>query len=200
MNAEQRYALLIEYAEGTLSAERKAEAERMLEQFPALANDLEALNLAFDSLQVEQTPKVPDQYFSNFTAVLRTKIDGGSRRTFWNVPDVLIRFVRPAAAFSVAAVFILLFRAFDPSTPSSAIYPLMRGAENSEIVSMIEETSTFSDASEIHLLGESISRESFGLDLSNVQDAQEMIALLEEEDAELVVQQLQQRSQKPENL
>jgi anti-sigma-K factor RskA len=193
MNAEQRYELLIEYAEGTLPAERRAEVEQMLLHSPEMQNDLESLDLAFDSLQVERQPSVPDQYFSNFVAVLQRNIASGERRSFRSVPQFILRFIRPAAAFSVAASLILLFRALGPASPESTIYSLVKDVDQSEIVTLIEETSTFTEQTTEHLLGSKLHRESFGIDPSNYQSESEMLALLDDDEAELVVEQLQQR-------
>lgn len=193
MNAEQRYELLIEYAEGTLPAERRAEVEQMLLHSPEMQSDLESLDLAFDSLQVERQPSVPDQYFSNFVAVLRRNIASGERRSFRNVPQFILRFIRPAAALSVAASLILLFRALGPASPESTIYSLVKDVDQSEIVTLIEETSTFTERTTEHLLETKLPRESFGIDASTYQSESEMLALLDDDEAELVVEQLQQR-------
>ncbi|MBP6673534.1 MAG: hypothetical protein KA247_10315 [Bacteroidetes bacterium] len=193
MNAEQRYELLIEYAEGTLPADRKAEVEEMISRSPEMQNDLETLNLAFDSLHVEQQPAVPEQYFSNFVAVLQRNIAEGKQSTLGSVPQFILQFIRPAAALSIAASFILLFRAFDPAPSEMTIYALVKDVEQNDIVSLIEETSTLTERTTDHLFETKLPRESFGIDPSNYQSESEMLALLEDDEAEMVVEQLQQR-------
>lgn len=200
MNAEQRYELLIEYAEGTLPAERRMDVEQMLQHSPEMQDDLETLNLAFDSLQVERQPAVPDQYFANFVGTLRRHIESGDRRMHWSVPQFILRLLQPAAALAVTAAVVILFRAFDPATSDTTIYSLVKDVEQNEINTLIEESTTFSEGTTDHLLVSKLHRESFGIDPSSYQSESDMLALLEDDEAELVVEQLQQQRNNQEQL
>ncbi len=193
MNAEQTYELLIAYAEGSLSAEQRQAVEEMLSRSPELQNDLEMITLAFDSLHVEQPPAVPEQYFANFTAVLRRNLAARAenrRRSIFGMLDALLK---PAWAAAVVVCVITLFRLFEPPQSQPGIYSLVRGFEEHEIVSVVDESSVIAAAAAESVLEQKFPVESLGVDPSVYSSESEIFALLEENEAELVIAQLQQQ-------
>ncbi|MFZ4619019.1 MAG: hypothetical protein ACOYNS_00560 [Bacteroidota bacterium] len=195
MNAEERYEMLIEYAEGTLPAEQRHTVEALIASSAEMQNDLETIMLAFDSLQVEHQPSVPEHYFSNFTAVLQKNIAAGKNRNVWSVPRFIVSLIKPAAVITLASVFILLFRTLSPAPSHETIYSLVKGFEQSEIAAVIDETPAITVNAAESLLETKLPRESFGIDPSSYQSESEMFAFLEDHEAEQVLAQLQQRGQ-----
>ncbi len=195
MNAEQRHEMLIEYAEGTLPAHQRQKVEALLLQSPEMQSDLETILLAFDSLHVERQPVVPEQYFSNFIAVLQQNITAGKQRTRWSLSDFVISIIKPAVVFSIVVSFVFLFRALGPSPSQVTIYSLVRDCEQNDIVAVIEESAVIRVNASESALETKLPRESFGIDPSSYQSESEMFAFLEDHEAEQVVEQLQQRRQ-----
>ncbi len=195
MNADERYEMLIEYAEGTLPAERREAVEALIASSAGMQNDLETIMLAFDSLQVERQPSVPEHYFSNFTAVLQTNIAAGKNRNAWSVPQFLVSLLKPAAVFTVASVFIILFRTLSPAPSHETIYSVVKDFKQSEIAAVIDEPPAITVNATESVLDTKLPGESFGIDPSSYQNESEMFAFLEDHEAEQVLAQLQQRGQ-----
>lgn len=193
MNAEQTYELLIAYAEGSLSAEQRLAVEEMLTRSPELQTDLEMITLAFDSLHVEQPPSVPGQYFTNFTAVLRRNLAAREEKRRRSIVGLLDAMLKPAWAVAVMVCVVTLFRLLEPPQSHPGIYSLVRGFEQHEIVSVVDESPVIAAAAAESVLEEKFPVESLGFDPSIYSSESEIFALLEDNDAELVIAQLQQQ-------
>ncbi len=146
MNYNEQHELLIEYAEGTLPAERRAEVETMLSRSPELRRELELIRSAFVGLQYVSVEKVPDHYFTNFLPRLRQKIDSGEARSLWNIPRLIQTLMVPAAVIAIIVSIITVYLSFEPEQIQSPVYPLVSQLEQNELNAIVDERSNFEPA------------------------------------------------------
>ena len=191
MKIEELHELLIEYAEGTLPADRKMEAETLLSATPELRHDVEFLQSTFRNLQSDEPGSVPDHYFTNFLPRVREKLEKGVEYSHWSVPQMLQSLFQPAVAVMIVVAMAGLYRSFSPETAPSTIYTLVNEIEQNEISAFINEASPISSSTSENIFVAKLPNELLGIDPSNYQTENEVFALLEDQEAELVVDRIQ---------
>ncbi len=191
MNANELHELLIGYAEGTLSPDRKTDVERMLLNSPELQSEVELLHSVFQELNTEVERSVPNHYFTNFLPRLRDKLEGGSVHSYWSFKKLLHMLYQPALAMLIVVSFYGLYHSFSPEVSQSSIYTLVKEFEQSEIIVAIDETSLFTANTAENIMETKLTGELFGIDPTVYQTENEVFAMLEEQDAEQVVERIQ---------
>jgi hypothetical protein len=88
---------------------------------------------------------------------------------------------------------VTLFRLLEPPQTEPGIYSLVRGFEQHEIVSVVNESPVIASAAAESVLEEKFPVESLGVDPSIYSSESEIFALLGENEAELVITQLQKQ-------
>lgn len=191
MKTDKLHELLIEYAEGTLSSERKADVDNMLVDSAELRREVELLRSVFHVLQTEDEGSVPDHYFTNFLPRLREILGRGEGYSPWSLFRLLKLLSQPVLALMVVFSLYGLYQSFSPDMNPSSIYSLVKEFEQNEITAIVEESSLFTSSASESNLENRLPGELFGIDPANYQTENEMFALLEEQDAEKVVERLQ---------
>ncbi|MFA5832264.1 MAG: hypothetical protein WDA22_02200 [Bacteroidota bacterium] len=194
MKSKELHEVLIDYVEGTLSTEKKNEVDLMLTASPEMREEIELLKETFTVLQTEEVSPVPEHYFTNFLPQIREKIDNGENYTFWSIPEWIHSFLRPVMAAIVILTLYGLYYSFNPESISSPIYSLVSEFEQNEITMLMEETSALTLSTAENLLDTKVSDELFGIDASTYQTENEVFALLEEQEAEQVVELFQKNT------
>lgn len=202
MNRNELYGLVIEYAEGTLDASRKAEVEKLLLDNPELRNDLESIRLAFGELQHEQEMKAPEFYFSNFLPRVRERIEEDSRFTMQFIPSWLQPIIVPAVILIVLLSFAGLYESLKPEHRQSPVYSIVNEIEPSKIDEVTDYLAGFDlsipgRTTHSELLAENFDQTLFADDIiasntlyENVMYDNQILSQLEENDIEYILEQL----------
>lgn len=191
MTTDAGRELLVEYVEGTLPVERRAEVEAMLSDFAEMRQEVEILRTAFQTLQSEEHISVPDHYFNNFLPRLRNKLENGAGYNVWSIPEFIQSFVRPATVFVIVVALIGMYRSFKPEIDRSAIYAVVNEFEQNDIPSIVDESTVLAVNSSENNFEVSLPKELLGIDPSNYQTEGEVFAMLGDTEAEQVVERLQ---------
>jgi hypothetical protein len=194
MNAEERQALLIDYAEGMLPKEQAAEMESFLSRSPDAREELAVIRSAFQQLNELPAGSVPDHYFSNFLPRLRENLEHGRRRREWNIPAFMEWLVRPAMVAAGLLVFITAYRSFEPRATASPIYDLVSEFAQDEINALLNEPLLVDIGSDDASVEIPLGSEAFGADGSQYQSENDLTTSLEEQDLEQVVQRLETKA------
>lgn len=208
MNYSEQYELLIEYAEGSLPAERRVEVETMLRRSPELQQELEFIQSAFVGLQHVSAEKVPEHYFTNFLPRLRQKIDSGEERSYWNLPRLIQSLMAPAAVIAIIFSLISVYLSFEPEQTQSPVYPLVNQLEQNELNAIGEERSNFepsigivngaetgivNDGLDIDAVNLKLNEELLSDDYSAYQSESELVGQMDDHE----IEQLLERMMKP---
>ena len=191
MNVDERHEALIEYAEGTISGGRKEEVDALLANSYELRNELELLRSVFQELQNEDEGSVPEHYFTNFLPKIRKKLDAGAEYSYWSIPGFLQSFLQPALVVIIMVSLYGLYQTFNPDLSPSPIYALVNEFEQNEIMALVNESSSYASNNEV-VFETKLPNELFGIYASNYQTENEMFSLLDEHEAEQVVERIQQ--------
>lgn len=191
MKIDELHEVLIEYAEGTLPADRTMEVETLLSTSPELRHDVEFLRSTFRELQLDDESSVPDHYFTNFLPRVREKLERGVEYSHWSVPQMLQSLFQPAVTVMIVIAIVGLYRSFSPEMTPSTIYSLVHEIEQNEISAFMDEASTISSNTSENIFVAKLPNELLGVDPSNYQTENEVFALLEDQEAELVVDRIQ---------
>ncbi len=204
MKYDEHYELLVEYAEGTLSAERKTEVEIMLKQSPALLRELEIIQSAFQGLQNAPDEEVPKHYFTNFLPRLRQRIDSGENYSRWFVPQWIQSVLAPTMAAVIVISIVSVYQSFKPEVIQSSIYSLVNQLEQNEISSIVDDVSNFESTTGIIRSAETIvtnlsnsdavnsklNEELLSTDMLTYQTDSELIDQLEDQEIEQALERL----------
>ena len=194
MNSNLRHELLIDYAEGVLTAEQREEADRLLAQSPELQEELEIIRSAFVGLQDSLQDDVPEHYFSTFLPRIRQRIDNGREFSGWSIPRFVESVLRPLVAVGVVTVLFIAYQSFNPGSLQSPIYAMMSDCTQEEIADVVGSVAAFPTVESENLLDTSLNMEAFGIDLSQTQSESELTALLGEQGLEQVMKNLENGS------
>lgn len=194
MNAEERQALLIDYAEGMLPKEQAAEMESFLAGSPEAREELAVIRSAFQQLNDLPSGSVPDHYFTNFLPRLRENLERGNGRRQWNIPAFMEWLIRPAMMAAGLFIFITAYRSFEPQATSSPVYDLVSEFAQDEINALLNEPLLVDVGSDDDAVNIPLSSEAFGADVSQYQTENDLSASLEEQDLEQVVQRLEKKA------
>ncbi|MHB1050469.1 MAG: hypothetical protein ACYC09_10350 [Bacteroidota bacterium] len=133
MNSKISHIELIDFAEGTLDSDRKAEIEEVLRRSPELRQELDEIRTTMDVLQQhEETPPSP-QYFQNFVPRLRVRLSGSTGGSRGWIPSWLVPVAAPAVTVFVIGVITLLYTALHPDSGENLLHSIIRQADQSEI-------------------------------------------------------------------
>lgn len=185
MNADDRYAILIDYAEGTLPPERIPVAEALLHSSAEAREEFALLCTVFGKLQNTGSETVPEGYFSTFPSRLRARIASGARPSFL-LPGFLASLARPA--FVAAGLFILVaaYRTFDPAGGYTPVHDVVAGIAQEEFPELFEDQTLFASSMEEIAATVHIDAEAFGADASQLQSESDLNSLGEQELSTLV--------------
>lgn len=136
MNSVEHKKLLIDYAEGNIGEEKKAELDRSLHQSAQLREELKDIQNAFSALSGIQDENIPSYYFSGFLPNVRRKIEHAQGKNRFNIPSWLPSMVKPALSFIVIVALIGFYSILKPGNSSNEMF---------EIVSEVSQTNSLPD-------------------------------------------------------
>lgn len=204
MTYNEREQLLIDYAEGTLSADQKLNVENMLRDSKELRNEYQLIQTSFQELQKLPVESVPEHYFNNFLPRLRNKIEAKERYSHWLVPQWMESLFVPGVTLLLLFTFGTLYLFLEPSRTQSPLYKIVQDIEQNEFDNIIEEVSNLELSygsirtgeqlvdriSHTDEITQKISTELLSVDLFASQMDSDWIELLEESEIDFVLNQL----------
>ncbi len=208
MNYNEAHELLIDFAEGTLPAERRAEVEEMVKRTPQLQKELEIIRSAFAGLHTVPVDIVPEHYFTNFIPRLRQRIGSGEIQTTWNIPHLVQSLMAPAAVVAIIVSLISVYRSFEPEEIRSPVYPLVNQLEQNDLNAIMEGRSDFEpvvgivngtgagvviNAADIDVVNLNLNEELLSDDHSPFQSESELVGHMDDHE----IEQLLERMTKP---
>jgi hypothetical protein len=198
MTHNELQQLLIEYAEGTLDSTRKTLLENELKKSSSLRNELADLKSAFEMLQQNEDVEVPSHYYATFLPRLREKLDRNTSFATVFFPSWLQRAIVPATVAALCAVFFGVYHLLKPEDPSQALASIVRQSQQEELEQLISESAPFSTlqngiaSSNSFVNSQILAKEvvSSSSLYDNVVSDTQILAQLDEQDVEFIVNQL----------
>lgn len=197
MKRDKVYQLLIDYAEGTIDQSLKPAIEAELNKSAALRDELVLLRNAFAQLQHYEANDAPSHYFTTFLPRLRERIESQSRWKRFVIPLWVEKIAAPATALFVLAFIAGLYSVFLPNDTKSVIDSVVRQSEAEEVERLMAVDAPFSFTSNIVstpiVVNDNIIIRELLTSLSlydNVVNDTQILAQLDEQDIEQIVQQL----------
>jgi hypothetical protein len=136
--------LLVELADGTLDAERKAGVEEHLAQCEECSMDAALLKETFDALRSEVTELPPTHYFSTLLPKIRTRLEKKERSRGFILPAWLEKAAAPVAVLAMGVIVIGLFRAFEPTEDFSPLKTIVSQLPGDEMAALVTTSEPFS--------------------------------------------------------
>lgn len=200
MTTDERHALLIDLAEGTLSADRAAAAETLLENSAEARADLALLRRALEGLTAMPAGEVPSHYFADFLPRLRNRLAVPEERSRWTIPSFAGFLLRPALAAAAALLFVTSYSAFEPEPSASPLYDMFREAAVEEITSLMDDPTLLFSASDDAMVEVTLSDDMFGVTAEQYQSVSDLNAAMDEQELEQLVDQLEMNGTRKEQL
>ncbi|MDP1676932.1 MAG: hypothetical protein Q8L88_08700 [Bacteroidota bacterium] len=163
MNENELHERLIDYVEGNILPEQKAEIESYLTKSPQMQNELDIIQSALNELRSISDENVPTHYFSNFLPRLRKRLESGKIHLPMFLPEWVRVFAAPVIVSVLVFSMIIMYQSFKPVELQSPIYSMVNDMERAEINSIVDETVDYGT-----ILGIIRSVENFSGDISNV--------------------------------
>lgn len=200
MTYDESLDLLLMEAEGTLPAERKGELEELLRRSPERRSELADLRAAFAELRRQESPSVPEGYFTRLVPAVRARLRRRPFRFSVNVPSWLQPAAAPAAAMLIIAVMAGLYPALRDGQATAPVFAAMdeegwydAGAELLDGVTAEQRLLALADESVVRSVLMSGGVNAVPTDGAVVTDTQ-LLSQLNEQEIEAIVTGLSQRS------
>lgn len=190
MDEVTRHELLLGIAEGNLSTEQRITAESLLRTDAAFRRDAEDLTVAISALGGEELPAVPHRYFADLLPRIHDRIEQRRSRRWFTVPSFLPVLLRPAAAIAVIAVMVSLYNSM---TPAAGLKETLQSSElaRQEAASAANDLSLLASSTEAVAIPGAM-HEVMVIDPNNYQNVNDLLAVLDESDAQRVTDRLQE--------
>lgn len=191
MTTDERHALLIDLAEGTLTGERAADVAALLEHSAEAREELMLMRAALEGLNAAPSGTVPPHYFSDFMPRLRRRIEDGDMPYRWSIPAFAELLVRPMMGLTAAIVLVVCYAAFEPQGSSAPLYEMFHEAAMEEITMLQEDSSLLSSLTDDAATDLTLSEEAFGLSTEQYQSVSDLNNILEEQELDQIVKHLE---------
>ncbi len=200
MTTDEQHALLIDLAEGTLSAERAAMAAALLEHSADARADLALIRSALTGLTAMPAGDVPSHYFADFLPRLRNRLTLPEQRFRWAIPSFADLLLRPAMAAAAALVLVISYSAFEPQPSASPLYDMFREAALEEVAALLDDPTLLFSATDDAMVEVALSDDAFGVTAEHYQTVSDMNAAMDEQELEQIVDQLEMNGTRKEQL
>jgi hypothetical protein len=129
--------LLVELADGTISAEGRTLIETHLVTCASCAADAVLLNETFSALRTETAEAPPEHYFTNLLPTIRKRLENTRQPWHVAVPLWLNNLLAPLTVTAMAVTVFGLFRLFEPSEEFSPLQALVGQVPTDEISALV---------------------------------------------------------------
>lgn len=208
MNEIEVHERLIDYVEGNISPEQKAEIESFLTKSPHLQNELDNIQSVMNMLQNVAEENVPPQYFSNFLPRLRERLKSTNIRFPLFIPEWFRFIAQPAVVLLFVLSVTVMYQSFKPEEIQSPIYSMVNEMERAEINSLVEETVEFGstqgiirsvenfigDISNDSVVESKLTEDLLVFDISSYQTESELLSEIGDQDVEQILDLLNKPS------
>lgn len=190
MDEVRRQELLLGIAEGNLTADQRTEAESLMRTDAVFRREAEELTSVFSALGSEELPEIPPRYFADLLPRIHERIERKQSRRWFMMPELLPSLLRPAAAVAVVAVIVALYSTM---RPSSGLNEALQSGElaRQEAASAANELSLLATTTEPPVMPGAM-HEVMVIDPANYQNVNDLLAVLDESDAQSVTDRLQE--------
>ncbi len=146
MKCREMEALLVELADGTITADDRKRAEMHVSACAACAADAVMLRGTFDALRGETAVRPPAHYFTNLLPTIRLRLERENRPWHIAAPLWLNTFLAPLTVTVMAVTVMGLFHLFEPTEEFSPLNSIVGQVSTEDIVALISADSDTFDS------------------------------------------------------